>query len=124
MDMSPACAALRDRLGDTQFDLILVNAGVGGPATNPRTVTDAEFSDLFITNALGPVRLAEILAKNVKPATGVVGLMTSQLGSIANNTGGTELYRASKAALNSFTRSFASNAGSSQARCVSARMPR
>ena len=33
--------------------------------------------------------------------------MTSQLGSIANNTGGTELYRASKAALNSFTRSFA-----------------
>ena len=85
-------AALRDRLGDTQFDLILVNAGVGGPASNPRTVTDAEFSDLFITN---------------KPATGVVGLMTSQLGSIANNTGGTELYRASKAALNSFTRSFA-----------------
>ena len=100
-------AALRDRLGDTQFDLILVNAGVGGPASNPRTVTDAEFSDLFITNALGPVRLAEILAKNVKPATGVVGLMTSQRGSIANNPGGTELYRASKAALNSFTRSFA-----------------
>jgi NAD(P)-dependent dehydrogenase (short-subunit alcohol dehydrogenase family) len=101
-------AALRDRLGETQFDLILVNAGVGGPADkNPRTVSDAEFADLFITNSLGPVRLAELLAKNVKPQTGVVGLMTSQLGSIANNTGGTELYRASKAALNSFTRSFA-----------------
>jgi NAD(P)-dependent dehydrogenase (short-subunit alcohol dehydrogenase family) len=101
-------AALRDRLGETQFDLILVNAGVGGPADkNPRTVSDAEFTDLFITNSLGPVRLAELLAKNVKPQTGVVGLMTSQLGSIANNTGGTELYRASKAALNSFTRSFA-----------------
>jgi NAD(P)-dependent dehydrogenase (short-subunit alcohol dehydrogenase family) len=101
-------AALRDRLGETQFDLILVNAGVGGPADkNPRNVSDAEFTDLFITNSLGPVRLAELLAKNVKPQTGVVGLMTSQLGSIANNTGGTELYRASKAALNSFTRSFA-----------------
>ncbi len=100
-------AALRDRLGDAQFDLILVNAGVGGPASNPRTVTDEAFSQLFITNSLGPVRLAEILAKNVKPQTGVVGLMTSHLGSIANNTGGTELYRASKAALNSFTRSFA-----------------
>jgi NAD(P)-dependent dehydrogenase (short-subunit alcohol dehydrogenase family) len=101
-------AALRDRLGETQFDLILVNADVGGPADkNPRTVSDAEFTDLFITNSLGPVRLAELLAKNVKPQTGVVGLMTSQLGSIANNTGGTELYRASKAALNSFTRSFA-----------------
>ncbi len=100
-------AALRDRLGDAQFDLILVNAGVGGPQSNPRTVTDAEFSALFITNALGPVRLAEILAKSVKPQTGVVALMTSQLGSIGGNTGGTELYRASKAALNSFTRSFA-----------------
>jgi len=33
--------------------------------------------------------------------------MTSQLGSIASNTGGMELYRASKAALNSFARSFA-----------------
>jgi len=37
----------------------------------------------------------------------VIGFMTSQLGSVANNTGGgMELYRASKAALNSFTRSF------------------
>ena len=100
-------AALRDRLGDTQFDLILVNAGVGGPQSNPRTVSDADFSHLFITNALGPVRLAEILAGNVKPKTGVVGLMTSHLGSIGDNSGGMELYRASKAALNSFTRSFA-----------------
>ena len=100
-------ADLRDRLGDIQFDLILVNAGIGGPASNPRTVSDEEFSKLFITNALGPVRLTEILAKAVKPTTGIVALMTSQLGSIGNNTGGTELYRASKAALNSFTRSFA-----------------
>ena len=100
-------AALRDRLGDTLFDLILVNAGIGGPQSNPRTVTDEAFTKLFITNALGPVRLAEILAKSVMPQTGVVGLVTSQLGSIAGNTGGTELYRASKAALNSFTRSFA-----------------
>ena len=100
--------ALRGRLGETQFDLILVNAGVGGPADKtPRDVTDAEFTSLFITNSLGPVRLAELLAKNVTPQTGVVGLMTSQLGSIAGNVGGYELYRASKAALNSFTRSFA-----------------
>ena len=36
--------------------------------------------------------------------------MTSGLGSIANNTGGgTELYRASKAALNSLSRSFAAS---------------
>ncbi len=104
-----SCEALRQRLAGEVFDLVLVNAGVGGPRDmNPRTVTPAAFTELFETNALGPVRLAELLAKQVRPETGVVAMMTSLLGSIANNTsGGTELYRASKAALNSFTRSFA-----------------
>jgi NAD(P)-dependent dehydrogenase (short-subunit alcohol dehydrogenase family) len=38
--------------------------------------------------------------------------MTSGLGSVANNTGGgSELYRASKAALNSLARSFAARLG-------------
>ncbi|MHB8529386.1 MAG: SDR family oxidoreductase [Caulobacteraceae bacterium] len=101
--------ALRDTLAGETFDLILVNAGVGGPRDkNPRNVSREEFADLFETNALGPVRLAELLAGQVRAQSGVVAMMTSQLGSIANNTsGGTELYRASKAALNSFTRSFA-----------------
>ncbi|HEV2363880.1 MAG TPA: SDR family oxidoreductase [Caulobacteraceae bacterium] len=105
----PASAeGLRARLNGEQFDAIVVNAGVGGPQANPRTVSREAFADLFVTNALGPVRLAELLAKNVKPGTGVVGLMTSNLGSVASNEGGgMELYRASKAALNSFTRSFA-----------------
>ncbi|HEY5106783.1 MAG TPA: SDR family oxidoreductase [Caulobacteraceae bacterium] len=101
--------ALRDKLAGESFDLLLINAGVGGPAgKNPRTVSRDEFADLMVTNALGPVRLAELLSKQVTPRTGVVGFMTSQLGSVANNTtGGTELYRASKAALNSLARSFA-----------------
>jgi NAD(P)-dependent dehydrogenase (short-subunit alcohol dehydrogenase family) len=101
--------ALRDTLSDDKFDVIIINAGVGGPRDmNTRTVTDEAFSDLFITNALAPVRLAELLVRNVKPETGVIGLMTSQLGSVEQaSAGGMELYRASKAALNSFTRSFA-----------------
>jgi NAD(P)-dependent dehydrogenase (short-subunit alcohol dehydrogenase family) len=101
--------ALRGRLAGEAFDLVLVNAGVGGPAgKNPRTVSRDEFADLMVTNALGPVRLAELLSKQVRPQSGVVAVMTSQLGSVANNTtGGTELYRASKAALNSLARSFA-----------------
>jgi NAD(P)-dependent dehydrogenase (short-subunit alcohol dehydrogenase family) len=102
-------AALRERLAGQTFDLIVVNAGVGGPPDkNPRTVSDAEFTRLFVTNSLAPVRLAEMFAGQVRPKTGVVGLMTSQLGSVEGASGGgLELYRASKAALNSFTRSFA-----------------
>ncbi len=100
--------ALREKLGDETFDIVIVNAGVGGPQANPRNVTDADFNSLFLTNSLGPIRLAEILVKQVKPQTGVIGLMTSQLGSVEGaKAGGMELYRASKAALNSFTRSFA-----------------
>ena len=102
--------ALRDRLHGRLFDVLIVNAGVGGPTVrNPWTVDREGFAGLFVTNALGPVRLAELLASNVAPRTGVVGFMTSQLGSIANNNGGYELYRGSKAALNSFARSFAAH---------------
>jgi len=100
--------ALRASLEGEVFDLIVINAGVGGPAKNPRTVSRDEFADLLVTNSLGPVRLAELLTKQVRPRTGVVAFMTSQLGSVAGNTtGGMELYRASKAALNSLVRSFA-----------------
>ena len=100
--------ALRERLADETFDIVIVNAGIGGPQANPRNVSDDDFNQLFLTNSLGPVRLAELLVKQVKPNTGVIGLMTSQLGSVEGaKSGGVELYRASKAALNSFTRSFA-----------------
>jgi NAD(P)-dependent dehydrogenase (short-subunit alcohol dehydrogenase family) len=100
--------ALRDDLKGEVFDLVLVNAGVGGPRENTRTVSREAFTDLFVTNALAPVRLAELLVEAVKPQTGVIGLMTSMLGSVEGaSAGGVELYRASKAALNSLTRSFA-----------------
>jgi NAD(P)-dependent dehydrogenase (short-subunit alcohol dehydrogenase family) len=101
--------ALRERLAGQTFDLLVVNAGVGGPqGKNPRNVSHEEFCHLFVTNALAPVRLAEIFAKQVTPDAGVIGFMTSQLGSVEMaSAGGMELYRASKAALNSFTRSFA-----------------
>lgn len=101
--------ALRDRLRGEVFDLVLVNAGVAGPRDKThRNVDHDSFAELMITNALGPVRLAELLKDQVRPDGGVVGLMTSQLGSVGGNTeGGMELYRASKAALNSLTRSFA-----------------
>ena len=100
--------ALRESLAAQTFDTIVINAGVGGPAANPRTVAHDDFNSLMVTNALGPAQLAELLSKSLKPRTGVMAFMTSQLGSVEQNTnGGMELYRASKAALNSLVRSFA-----------------
>jgi NAD(P)-dependent dehydrogenase (short-subunit alcohol dehydrogenase family) len=101
--------ALHERLAGQRFDVIVVNAGVGGPpGKNPVTVSHEEFDHLFITNALAPVRFAELFVDGLPRDTGVIGFMTSVLGSVEGaSAGGMELYRASKAALNSFTRSFA-----------------
>jgi NAD(P)-dependent dehydrogenase (short-subunit alcohol dehydrogenase family) len=62
---------------------------------------------VMVTNALSPMRVVEAL-QDLVPPTGVIGVMSSGQGSVANNTNGLrEVYRGSKAALNTFMRSFA-----------------
>ena len=92
-------------LGDKVLDAVLVNAGVSGPAhMSADKATAEETGALMFTNAIAPVRLARSLAHHVRAGSGVVAFTTSVMGSVAANTGGHELYRASKAALNSLSR--------------------
>lgn len=105
-------AALRERLAGERIDLLFVNAGIanGPEETLPGTSTQA-FIDLMLTNALSPLRVIEAFADLV-PANGVIAAMSSGLGSVGNNTrAGWEIYRASKAALNTLLRSFAVRRG-------------
>jgi NAD(P)-dependent dehydrogenase (short-subunit alcohol dehydrogenase family) len=100
--------ALHTRLADRMFDLLFVNAGVTNQpeGTVAQTSTD-EFNRVMVTNALGPLRVIETLQDHVEPA-GTIGVMSSGQGSVANNErGGHEVYRGSKAALNTFMRSYA-----------------
>jgi NAD(P)-dependent dehydrogenase (short-subunit alcohol dehydrogenase family) len=61
------------------------------------------------------MRIVETFIDNVRKA-GVVGVMSSGQGSVADNEGrGVELYRASKAALNMLMRSFAARRGKDHA---------
>lgn len=61
----------------------------------------------MVTNALSPMRVIEVLGEFVAPEGGI-GLMSSGLGSVTNNTTGRfEAYRASKAAPNTLMRSYA-----------------
>lgn len=89
------------------FDIMFYNAGIFGPLHQSLLkVTDEEAESLFLTNAVGPVRLAKRLEKYLEKEGGMIAFMTSHRASIAGNTeGAVELYSASKAALNSFTRS-------------------
>ncbi|MFJ9846057.1 SDR family NAD(P)-dependent oxidoreductase [Kitasatospora sp. NPDC101155] len=101
-------SALHERLGGRTFDLLFVNAGVTNQpeSTVAETSTD-EFNRVMVTNALGPMRVVESLQNLVEP-TGTIGVMSSGQGSVANNEhGGHEVYRGSKAALNTFMRSYA-----------------
>ncbi|MBS0558993.1 MAG: SDR family oxidoreductase [Proteobacteria bacterium] len=109
-------AALKQRLSGRSFDVLFVNAGV----TNRRDetvgeVSTDEFNRVMVTNALSPMRVIETLEDTVAPG-GVIGAMSSGLGSVADNeSGGMEVYRASKAALNTLMRSYAARAGGKRA---------
>jgi NAD(P)-dependent dehydrogenase (short-subunit alcohol dehydrogenase family) len=100
-------AALGGRLAARIFDLLFVNAGVKND--DRETIADVsteEFVRVLVTNALSPMRVVETLQDLVAP-TGTIGVMSSGQGSVANNeVGGYEVYRASKAALNTLMRSF------------------
>ena len=115
-------AALHGRLSGRVFDMLFVNAGVSNnPVETIADVTTDEFVRVMVTNSLSPMRVIESLEPYV-PATGLIGVMSSGQGSVANNeTGQREVYRGSKAALNMFMRSFAARqAGTSRAMVVMA----
>jgi len=91
---------------DHQYDVVFINAGISGPETKTAAdVTPDEIAHLFMTNAIAPVRLAEMLLPAVKP-DGVLAFMSSILGSVSLASGYAPLYSASKAALNSLTKAF------------------
>jgi NAD(P)-dependent dehydrogenase (short-subunit alcohol dehydrogenase family) len=102
-------AELRKRLSGSAFDVLFVNSGTANhnqDETIAETSSD-EFVRVMLTNALGVMRVVEGLQDLVHP-TGLIGVMSSGQGSIANNSkGGHEVYRGSKAALNQYMRSYA-----------------
>jgi NAD(P)-dependent dehydrogenase (short-subunit alcohol dehydrogenase family) len=100
--------ALRSRLAGRRLELLFISAGVANdPATPIGAVSTDEFVRVMVTNALSPMRVIEAL-QDLVPPTGTIGAMSSGLGSVADNlSGGWEVYRASKAALNTLMRSFA-----------------
>lgn len=102
-------SALRQRLAPVALDILFVNAGTANrdhAATIGETSTE-EFMRVLRVNALGVMRAIEAL-HDLVVSDGLIGAMSSGQGSIANNTGGgSDVYRASKAALNQLMRSFA-----------------
>jgi NAD(P)-dependent dehydrogenase (short-subunit alcohol dehydrogenase family) len=93
-------------LAGRKLDAVLINGGTAGPDhMSASHATEAEIGSLMLTNAIAPIRLARALAGLIRENTGVLAFTSSIMGSVALNTDGYhELYRASKAALNSLSR--------------------
>jgi NAD(P)-dependent dehydrogenase (short-subunit alcohol dehydrogenase family) len=109
LEMNDAAAldGFASGLPSGMLDVALINAGVSGPEHhNASAATAEEIGALMFTNAIAPIRLARTLVNHVRPGSGVVAFTSSVMGSVSLNPGGHELYRASKAALNSLTRGF------------------
>lgn len=108
IDEVASLEVLMQKLKGEVFDVLFVNAGVLGPKhQSAAQSTAAELGQLFLTNAVAPIRLAERLIGQIRPGTGVLAFMSSVLGSVACPEGAEmALYKASKAALNSMTNTF------------------
>lgn len=93
-----ASAALAARLQGTAIDVLVNNAGILARVTLETLDCDS-IRQQFEINALGPLRLTRALLPCLGSGAKVV-LMTSRMGSIADNTSGSSYgYRMSKAAL-------------------------
>jgi NAD(P)-dependent dehydrogenase (short-subunit alcohol dehydrogenase family) len=99
-------AALGWKLDGERLDVAVLSAGVYGPRTEGiETVSAQDFEYVMGTNVRAPMQLIPILLPLVEDAHGVLAVLSSRMGSIAEASGTTGwLYRASKAALNNVLR--------------------
>ncbi len=88
------------------IDILINNAGI----LRNEALGEIDYSDIekqLQINALGPLRVTEALLGRLRPG-GKVAMITSRMGSVADNTsGGYYGYRMSKAALNAAAKSLA-----------------
>ncbi|WP_375290088.1 SDR family NAD(P)-dependent oxidoreductase [Qipengyuania sp.] len=90
-----------------RFDVILVNAGITGAShQSADKATDDEVAKVMMTNAFGPARAGRALLPALKDG-GTLAFMSSLMGSIADSSGGYELYRTSKTAQNMLAKGIA-----------------
>jgi NAD(P)-dependent dehydrogenase (short-subunit alcohol dehydrogenase family) len=118
---SPASVeALGVAIQGLPIDVLVNNAGVSSTSKTLATIDAAEMARVMAINAMGPILTTKAAIDSLRAGSRkVVVHITSQLGSIANNSGGsTYAYRASKAALNQFNRSLSNELAPEGFTCV------
>ncbi len=94
-------------LGEGEIDALVINAGItGAEHQSSEQATREEVAEVMMTNAFGPARAAQALLPKIAEG-GTLGFMSSLMGSIEDSSGGYDLYRTSKAALNMLAKGIA-----------------
>ncbi|WP_031432163.1 SDR family oxidoreductase [Methylomarinum vadi] len=108
---------LANQLSDVPIDVLIANTGVYGDSSRHGfgNLNYEAWRNTLETNVLGVVKVAEAFTSHLQRANKpLIAAVSSQMGSIADNSsGGSILYRSSKAALNAAMKSLAVDLGSS-----------
>ena len=102
--------AAATELDGQAIDLLLNNAGIIGPRGQTIGNIDYEaWAEVLAVNTMGPMRVSEAFVEHVASSDRkLIVTLTSGMGSIADNTsGGSVVYRSSKAGVNMVMRSLA-----------------
>jgi NAD(P)-dependent dehydrogenase (short-subunit alcohol dehydrogenase family) len=104
---SGSIARAAETLAGRSFDVLLSNAGVMGEGQQFGRLSEAEWEQVFYVNSIAPLKLAEAFLPHVLAGQKkLMAFVTSRMGSIGdNNSGGSYIYRSSKAALNAAVKS-------------------
>jgi NAD(P)-dependent dehydrogenase (short-subunit alcohol dehydrogenase family) len=106
LDKAADLQRLADELADTKIDILINNAGMWHDESIDDMNVDFLAEQMAI-NAYAPLKITSLLLPNLSQGS-KVAMITSRMGSIADNTsGGRYGYRASKAALNAYSKSLA-----------------
>lgn len=98
--------ALQQRLSGQKIDLLINNAGIFHGRNGQ--LDKNKWLETFEVNALSPVYITLALKDNLSDNDAIVANITSKMGSIADNaSGGSIIYRSSKAAMNAAVKSLA-----------------
>jgi NAD(P)-dependent dehydrogenase (short-subunit alcohol dehydrogenase family) len=100
--------ALARELSSEPIDILINNAGIGGPKQALGKLDFDGWLETLRVNVLGPARVSEAFLEHVaKSDRRIIVSITSGMGSIADSSGGYYAYRSSKAALNMTMHNFA-----------------
>lgn len=109
--------ALGRKLDRLPIDLVLNNAGIFGPRITPYDSVDyGAWAEVMRVNVMAPLKMSAVFAANLaRSKLRMTVAITSLMGSVGDNTsGGSYVYRSSKAALHAVMRSLAIDLRSKQ----------